>query len=147
MTGEHLAAQSQRAARGIEQRLARTTRHLLPDDHLDHRQEQWQPGHGGNDHSKDGAHHIDRRELVGDPGEQTPDPIGAQRPGQHEHGDTSQPELEHGEPPIGLVERQEEKDQAEGIEGRMLTIGQKGRTSPKVGVPQRQAVGQPAGLA
>ncbi len=147
VAGQHLAAQGHRPADRIEQRHPRSARHLLANDPLDHRQQQGQPDHGGDDHGEHDADHVHRGELVDDARHQPTQAARPQRAGQEVHKDPRQPELEHRKPAVCTVERQDVEKRAKGVQRRVLAVGQKGRASPEEGVPQGQTVGQPSRLA
>ncbi len=114
---------------------------LLANNNLNQRQKQRQPDCPGNDHGEDYADDKKGAQRVGQAAHQGAQPGNPQRPQKYIHAQTGQPQLRHGEPTVSFIERQNIKKQAKWIEGRVLSIGQKGLAGEDIGIPQGQLPG------
>ena len=143
VTGQRLHAQHPRASHHVGHwRVANVALFLLlAHDHLNAGQQQRQPGSRRDNHAEDHADDQKAAEHVDHARQQGGGAAHAQHAGEDVHADARQPDLQPGEEAVGAAQGQNVEEQAEGIEGGMLTSGQKGHTSEEIGVPQGKLAG------
>ncbi len=139
MPGQDLQGQSHGPGRGPQQRplAARRRAEAGGDDALDATQEQRQPDDGSDDHREDGgADDQELRPLIDQPGQRRPAAPQPQDAAEGVHAQPGQPHLRESKPAKRLGQGQDEEQDTERVQHRVLPVGQKGRAGEEVRVPQ-----------
>ena len=98
---------------------------------------------GRRDHHGEGhADQHEAAEAVDEAGHRRREPPGAEHPQEDVGAQAGDEELDGGKDPVGLRQGQDQEEEAEGVEQRVLAGRQEGHAAEEVGVPQRQLPGR-----
>ena len=113
---------------------------LLLDHSFDCRQEERQPGGGGDDHGEDDAYNHEATELKGDTAEESGHRPQLQYAAEQIGVDPGDGQLDRGEPPECYLDRKEVEECAQGVGDTGLAGGEEGGTGKQLRVPERNLI-------